>query len=446
MALVNEMSPVTALPELDLFASATVQTSIESTRSYEVRPVSQLNTGGHYEFIIHNAANEYVRPDDITLSATMRVNLLKRGSTPTIDDWKLLSLSNNFLNSLWSQVDLIIGDVQITQSLQTYPYKSYIDLILGAKKDSIRSFLHLSGFYKDDLSTYPNALNETRQNHIKPKSTATDLTKGEVFQMEGKLHLDFHFQPKAILGATTIKIKLVPNKPDFYFMTTAADLSPTIEFLDLHLNVVKSKVSNDIVSAHSAALQVSPARYPIRRCEVRTATIDAGVTSKFLENSLNGQMPRRIFFALSTNGAYTGSLSKNPYYFYHNHLKSIACYINGEQYPYARAYTPNFFNGQVLREYLSLIKVANQFNNDVRTCIEYDDFKKGYTFYGFDLSQDNSDGYYSSGYVNMPRDGVLRFALEFATATTETLNAIIYCEFDNQINILENRSAVTDYH
>ena len=45
MSLVNENTPVVALPELEGFENPPVQISIEDTNIEEVIPVSQLNTG-----------------------------------------------------------------------------------------------------------------------------------------------------------------------------------------------------------------------------------------------------------------------------------------------------------------------------------------------------------------------------------------------------------------
>jgi len=50
MNLVNEGSPVTAVPELDFYSKTPVQVSIEKTYVEEIRPLVPLNTGGHIEF------------------------------------------------------------------------------------------------------------------------------------------------------------------------------------------------------------------------------------------------------------------------------------------------------------------------------------------------------------------------------------------------------------
>ena len=77
--------------------------------------------------------------------------------------------------------------------------------------------------------------------------------------------------------------------------------------------------------------------------------------------------------------------------------------------------------------------------------ITNDKFLKGYTLFAFNLSRDLSQGYQSAGYVNIPTSGVMRIEIHFGQALTSTINAIIFCEFDNQISILEDRNAIMDY-
>jgi len=445
MSLISETTPVTALHELDLFTVPPVQTSIESTVVQEIRPATQLNTGGHIELIVNNNFNEYVRPNDTTLHVKFRVNLSKTDkSTVTETDWKTLSMVNNVLHSLWSQVDLYLGDIQTTISLQTYPYRSYFENLLYSTERSRQTFLECAGFYEDDLSK-PDLLNDKRYELIKPNTGETDLSKGKIVEFEAKLHLDLLSQHKFLVGGNKMKIVLIPNKQEFIFMTSNTKLIPRIEFLDLYLNVRKSKVSDELLYGHVRAQDVAPVRYPLTRTEVRAITIDKNVLSRNLENVVNGQLPRRVYLAFVANDAYSCSYTKNPYNFQSYNISSLACFVNGEQFP-RRAFTPNFESNLYTREYLELLNTASQYNNDSKMIINKSNFRNGYTIFGFDLSPDYSDGHQSSGYVNIPRNGVLRFEIQFAKNLETTITALVFCEFDNLLTINSERNVYLDYH
>lgn len=441
MNLVNENSPVTAVPELDLYSKAPVQTSIEKTYIEEVRPIAPLNTGGHVEFVINNAYNEYVRLKDLTLYGRFHVVLTKTPSTSSITaaDWEKIHIVNNFMHSIWSQIDLSIGDSQTSISLQTYPYRAYIETILGSTHHSRKTYLE-TAIYNEDT---PIASNKWRSDLIKNNDT-TQMSKGRPCEFEGRLHLDICQQNRTMIGGTKLKLKLVPNHSEFYFMCTDDKLSPRIVFDELYLNVPKIKVADEIVLAHLKALNVAPAKYILNRAEVRSVTIDNGVTSKNIENIVNGRLPRRVYIGFVTNDAYSGSYTTNPFNFDNFGINSLCCFVNGEPIP-QRAYTPDFSKDLYTREFLNLYKVSDQFDNDSRMYVEKGKYKSGYTLFAFNLSQDCTQGYNSTGYVNLPRDGILRFEIKFASATTAIINAIIYCEFDSQISIPEDRKAVMDY-
>ena len=441
MNLVNEGSPVTAVPELDLYSKAPVQVSIEKSYIEEVRPLAPLNTGGHVEFIINNSLNEYVRLKDTTLYGRFHVELHKTTGNISDADWKKVHIVNNFMHSLWSQIDLSIGDAQTSLSLQTYPYKAYIETILGSTQHSRRTYL-AGAIYNEDSPT--NTSNDDRQRNIYVSLNSANSAMGKSCEFEGKLHLDLFQQHRSMIGGTKIKLKLIPHHPEFYFMINDDKLVPKVVFDELYLNVTKFKVADEVLLAQLKAINVAPVKYILDRVEVRSVTIDSGATSRNIENVVNGRLPRRVYIGFVGNDAYTGSFTTNPYNFENCSINYIGCFVNGEPIPH-RAYTPDFTNDKYMREFINLYKVSEQFDNESRMLITKDKFKLGYTLFAFNLSQDFSQGYNSAGYVNLPRDGILRFEIKFATATTKIYNAIIYCEFDSQISIPEERNAIMDY-
>src|SRR6267154_1969000 len=373
MNLVNEGSPVTAVPELDFYSKTPVQVSIEKTYVEEIRPLAPLNTGGHIEFQIHNSINEYMRLKDTTLYGRFHVELTKaNGADPTEDDWKKVHIVNNFMHSIWSQIDLAIGDAQTSISLQTYPYRAYIETILGSTARGRKTYLEAS-MYNDDT---PITSNNKRQEWIK-QFDAQNPKIGKSCEFEGRLHMDLFQQHRSMIGGKGLKIKLIPNHPEFYFMCSDASLKPRIVFEDLYLNITKIKVADDVLVAHLKAINVSPVKYILDRVEVRAVTIDRGATSRNVENVYNGRLPRRVHIAFVDNEAYAGSLKTNPFKFEHCNISSIACFVNGQQIP-QRAYTPDFTRDKFTREYVDFFKVTEQMDNGARTLITKDKYKDGF--------------------------------------------------------------------
>jgi hypothetical protein len=61
----------------------------------------------------------------------------------------------------------------------------------------------------------------------------------------------------------------------------------------------------------------------------------------------------------------------------------------------------------------------------------------------FDLTPDLSAN--CSTHWNLVKNGSLRVEVGFTRALTETINCIVYAEFDNVIEIDKNRNVIVDY-
>ena len=173
---------------------------------------------------------------------------------------------------------MAIGESQVTTSLQTYPYRAYLENILTSSPTARKTYLTTELFEEEDMSAIPNALNATRQNLIKHKTTESgvETSIGAAVEIQGKLHLDLFQQNRSLIGGTKLRLKLVPNRPEFYFITNDPNILPRIEFEEMFLNIHKTRISEELLEAQLYALHVSPAKYIVNRSEVRTVTIDSG--------------------------------------------------------------------------------------------------------------------------------------------------------------------------
>ena len=63
---------------------------------------------------------------------------------------------NNFLHSLFSQIELSFNGQSFENSNNVYPYKAYITDLLNYGQDSKNSYLQSGLFYKDDGNQFDN--------------------------------------------------------------------------------------------------------------------------------------------------------------------------------------------------------------------------------------------------------------------------------------------------
>ena len=61
---------------------------------------------------------------------------------------------NNWLHSLWSQVDLSLNNVLVMQSSNTYPYRAHIETLLSFGPAAANSQLSASLWYKDTAGRF----------------------------------------------------------------------------------------------------------------------------------------------------------------------------------------------------------------------------------------------------------------------------------------------------
>jgi hypothetical protein len=80
--------------------------------------------------------------------------------------------------------------------------------------------------------------------------------------------------------------------------------------------------------------------------------------------------------------------------------------------------------------------------NDGGIDIEREDYHRGYTLYGFDLTPTMSA--HQPNIWNMVRTGSLRLDLVFSQALDRIINVIIYCEYDSAIRVNDKREVHCD--
>ena len=290
-------------------------------------------------------------------------------------------------------------------------------------------------FMKFDLVSF------TWSNFIKARGT--DKGVGNTVELMGRLHLDFAFQGRALIGGVPLRIKLIPTKPEFSLTVTATEIKPVITVENATIYVRRAKVTNQVLRAHNEVLAIRPAKYPSTRAEVKRSILKQNTIDAIVENLVTGRLPRRIFIAFVSNEAANGSFSKNPYNFKLFNINFLSCYVNGHPYP-TIPFQPNVSKNHTLREYYSLMDAANQTGTSTYLDIDRDDFNNGYGIFGINLSPDLSDGCGMTGHIGPIKEGSLRVQVIFKSPLPETVTMLTYCEFDSIFQIDANRNPIVD--
>ncbi|XP_074596225.1 uncharacterized protein F54H12.2-like [Brevipalpus obovatus] len=433
MSLIHPLSSTAMLSELDLFGVPPTQLSIEQGYETEHRPLSILSSSAPIEFVIATAADEYILFSESYLMLKFRLtDVVRPTADNTTDPWNDISFVNNLLGSMFEACKISIGNKELTFSSGNYAWRSYLENFLGYGNEAKNSHLMCGGYFDSHEDFF-------FKDTYKPVG-GEDKQKSRPISLLGKLHTDLTFQERAIIGGADIRIQLIPNSPQFY-VKLQTPVKFRVEFLSCSFMAYRMKATAEMARAHAKALSVSPMKYPITRTEVKYITVPKGVSDANLDNIIIGQLPRRVIFGMVTSDEFYGKTNVSPFTFSHFNVNYVSLNADGVQYP-SRPFTPDFVNDDYIREYYSLFQALNQNGTNSTVNISRFKYKTGNTLFAFNLTPDLSSG---GRHLNPIKRGSLNLSLKFASALLKTIVVIVFCEFDNLIQIAADRSVATDY-
>ena len=119
-AYIHEKSTNVALPKLDIFGVPPTQTQIDKTIVTEHRPITSFDGSPQIQFEIQTLVDEYIDLEKLVIY--FKVKIQNMTTAKDTKDFDMISPINYLLHSMIKQVDIFIGDQQITTSSPTYAY------------------------------------------------------------------------------------------------------------------------------------------------------------------------------------------------------------------------------------------------------------------------------------------------------------------------------------
>lgn len=410
-----------------------LNTGFECVYFQEFRPYSSLEgLESPLEFMIPPSGDEYLDLGHSKIRIKVRIVNDKGENLPANSP---VAPVNNFLHSLFSNVQVELNQKCITSQSSMYGYKSYIDNILNYGSDARESHLTTSLFYKDTAG----AMGACDAN-IGYKKRNSFATGGEI-DLESHIHSDIFNQNKYLLNGVQMGIKFYKSRPEFALMTTEGDtVKYSIKITDAVLIIRKVKMSPALLVAHATTMLKHSARYPITRVEVKNVTIPRGIQSTSLENVFLGQMPQRIIVGFVDSDAFNGSLTTNPFDFQtfnHNFLN-----VATDSTLHITPLKPNYKSKLYITSYNTLFTQTGINFTDSGVNISREEYPNGYNFSIFDLTPDISA---HESHLSAQSSGSLRLEVAFADNLNKPVTCIIFAEFSNLIEIDRHRQVTTDY-
>ena len=334
--------------ELDRHSVPPTMTTMQDSQWMNYHPIASLDSyQAPIEFVVPSHTEYYTDLSQSYLFLKCRI-LKPDGSN--VDSGKKVSPVNNFFHSMFSSIDLYVNNKLVTSNMDTYPYRAYLENLFSYGSDVKDNQLKAGEFwYEDEPDKFDNLT------HANVKARAKPVAGSKSLELQGRLHLVLVLQEKYLPNGLEFKLKLNSASPQFSIMSD----TPVVLKIDCAIFSVRylqllPALANDL----NQSIARSPAKFQIRRAEVKTFTIGTGLRSKIEDHLLQGQLPKRVFIGMISNEAFNGSYDTNPFNFTHFDLSKLEVTCYGHNV-YGRAFEPNFDDDLYLRSYLSLFQALN---------------------------------------------------------------------------------------
>ena len=482
MSYVHPFSKRCDKSEVDLFRVPPTQQSLERGRWIDYAPLSSVENANSAITFLIAGTDEYIDLSKTILTVTGKIT--KKDGTSKLDgnDQSNVAPVNNFLHSLFRQVDVYLNGKQVTPAMGTYAYRSYIETLLNYDVSAKQSQFSSALYYKDtpgqmdkvgalaSLKSFNyqkpggngNAGIDASDKLYVPESGNVGFAKrhqfiknGNRFVLSGPIFADIFMTDRLLLNMMDLKVVLNRSSDAFSLMEIGNNpaIEPKVQLSDVVLKVRKVKVDQSVSDGVERMLKQTPALYPIRRVECKILTIPANLPNTRQDNIFSGIIPNSFVVGLVHVDATTGEYGKNPYNFQHFGVTSISLTANGQEIPFKLLTLkyPEDDNGKIDpakdveldfdEAYNTLFSGTGKIYSNAGLDITREDYPGGYALYAFDLTPDMSK---SADYFNTVQRGTLTLALTFGDSKDHAIGMVCYGDFENIIRIDSERNAIYD--
>ena len=484
MSYVHPFSKRCDKGEIDLFSVPPTQQSLERGRWIGYAPLSSVeNTDSPINFLV-TGTDEYIDLSKTILTVTGKI---VKHNESVLDGANQTSVApvNNFLHSLFKQVDVYLNGKQVTPAMGTYPYRAYIETLLNYDASAKESQFSSALYYKDTATkmdevgslpsskeiTYVEA--DTVGGTAQPKKVSIPvpgtgnqgfakrskfIQNSKQFVLSGPIFADIFMTDRLLLNMMDLRVVLNRSNNAFCLMDLSDKSNPTVkpkvQLSHVELKIRKVKLDQAVSDGIERMLKQTPALYSIRRVECKILTVPQNLPTTRQDNIFSGLIPKTFVVGFVTANAAGGVYGKNPYNFAHFGVTTLSLTANGEEIPFKQLTLkyPKDPDGKIdttageddaldfNEAYNTLFSGTGKIYSNAGLDIARDDYPGGYALYAFDLTPDMCK---SSQYFNTVQHGSLSLALTFKSQS-EPLALVCYGDFENVIRIDAERNAIYD--
>ena len=346
---------------------------------------------------------------------------------------KKASVVDNFSHSWLRDIKVSANGTQISMSANPeYAYKAYLSNLLTYSGDTRKSHLESEIQCRDE----PHGIDtiETNGWSVRQKRVMTDKEFEMTFQPLTELsNID-----KFGIDNVTWQFTYYRQDPEFYMLSAVEDTVGRYSFdiTDMYMTMDFVAPIPSLQNKIQTILESRPWVSPIIRTDILSSQISATANNHIYNNIFSSiQLPDQLFAITVDTEAKNGTLTKNPFYFWHANVTNMKLNIDGNNIP-PEPLTPDFTNDRFTRSFRELYQNISIGYNNVSLDIGYEAFKKGSTIWAWDLNKDSCGGGHHNHSV---MQGSSSLALTFSRPPARNLTLVIMGVYRDKLIIAKDR-------
>jgi len=246
-------------------------------------------------------------------------------------------------------------------------------------------------------------------------------------------HIDFLRADKYLIPGVELKIRLIKANNNFSLIMDA-DRKAEIKVKKLELRTRKVTIVNDVILHNEKLMESKPAMYHLQHSKLKTTLINSGTQTTYIGQVIRGKFPRSFLFAFVESASIDGAHGSNPFVFPHFDLNYFQVVINGEPL-HSRALQPDFTDGSAITYFKWFLDNTGQ-KYKASNGVTYEEFIKNTFFLCYDLSPDQSNGFYKF----IQDNGTVDIHLGFKKPLTKNVTMITFATYSETLCIDKNRN------
>jgi len=444
-------------PRLNMFSVPPTDLSMASRRVVRINP---FNTGINPVTFQVDPQEDFIDLNESFFEVEWGV---KKSDASNLLAADVMGLANNIANTLFKQINVRLNGTLISPQTDTYHYKAYLEALLNYDRDDGETILAPNGWYNclgvpDDGDADQLTANKLNPAHNDYKALPQDLKNlvdarvqflgGKRVTLRFKPYLEVFHLSKLMVPGVQIQIDMYFNDPALWTIRWGGATSLRLTEPDVNVRLFLSQVRvtpsvyREVMSNMKSGRVVT---YPTVRGEIRTYSHPSDDRHFECNNPFHNQLPNRLVVGMLKQAAFNGTITESPFNFGRFNISSIKQLVRGEEYPYETLELDHDGDEKDQRGYYRFLQASGALCRGKGNMVRKVDWGHGKRCNLF-VFDNTANGCLDSPVLNPKQSGELRVMIDFGANPGENLTVLLYAEFENLLEVNENRVVTYDVY